>query len=455
MKVKVNPTTTPMMGSSKHGWLDPTSPQALAWGWLENHPSLVEHSNWRLQQLFALACFYYSFEGATWPNGLHEDWLDYKRSECEWFSTEFGSFNTGWQSLAEFTAPGAGAGDNSYTPVATGNSTIFSPCNEDTGSFEHLILDEALLFKGSQSPSFPPELILLPNLITISVSSNRINASLGDLIPEALIQLTSLRSLQLGWNNDIHGTIPPYIFHGWPNIFVVLLQNNTIGGTIPPEMSLSQVRLLSLDNNRLEGTLPSQIGLMTDLLSLNLNGNTGLSGTLPTEIGEMTKLFCLELQECAFSGKIPSELGTLSNMIHLELQQNNWSSPLPSEIFRLTKLEVFSLDSDLLPNIPYDLLNNLPNLEEFVVIVDEEVALKQSTSVFPMDIFERAEFITSLDLSGRGLRGTIPSEIGLLTNCEGLMLTANSFSGAIPSELGLMTSLRYSTVPKAECVMSC
>ena len=51
--------------------------------------------------------------------------------------------------------------------------------------------------------------------------------------------------------------------------------------------------------------------------------------------------------------------------------------------------------------------------------------------------------LQGLDLAANSLSGTIPSELGLLANLQVLDLAANSLSGTIPSELGLLANLRW------------
>ena len=51
-----------------------------------------------------------------------------------------------------------------------------------------------------------------------------------------------------------------------------------------------------------------------------------------------------------------------------------------------------------------------------------------------------------LRLTGGAVTGTLPTELGMLTQVEHLWLHENSLSGTIPTELGLMTSLKGLTL---------
>uniref|UniRef100_A0A7S2K429 Leucine-rich repeat-containing N-terminal plant-type domain-containing protein n=2 Tax=Leptocylindrus danicus TaxID=163516 RepID=A0A7S2K429_9STRA len=50
--------------------------------------------------------------------------------------------------------------------------------------------------------------------------------------------------------------------------------------------------------------------------------------------------------------------------------------------------------------------------------------------------------VTTIDLHQRNLQGSLPSELGIFRNLNGLYLENNLLSGTIPSELGLLTQLQ-------------
>ena len=51
--------------------------------------------------------------------------------------------------------------------------------------------------------------------------------------------------------------------------------------------------------------------------------------------------------------------------------------------------------------------------------------------------------LTHLDLANNTIKGTVPSELGMLGELTLLDLSSNDFEGVVPSELGLLTKLTY------------
>lgn len=62
----------------------------------------------------------------------------------------------------------------------------------------------------------------------------------------------------------------------------------------------------------LTGTLPSELGLMTNLVNLQMYSNTGLTGTIPSTLGQLTGLTVLNFQDCGLQGSIPTSVCSLT-----------------------------------------------------------------------------------------------------------------------------------------------
>jgi len=113
--------------------------------------------------------------------------------------------------------------------------------------------------------------------------------------------------------------------------------------------------MLGTGHSSLTGTLPSELGTLTNLTSLWLDGNQ-LTGTLPTELGALTLLGGMELFYNQLTGTIPSEIGALTSLQMLELGYNRLTGTLPSEMGALTRLGIMDLqDNRLTGSLPSEL----------------------------------------------------------------------------------------------------
>jgi len=132
-------------------------------------------------------------------------------------------------------------------------------------------------------------------------------------------------------SQGLSGTIPPQL--GDISLLKHLsLEGNSISGTIPAEMSkLSQLKYVRLYNNIISGTIPSDMGKLSQLYNLWLNNNA-ISGTIPPETGKLSQLNILSLNTNSISGTIPSETGKLSQLTCLQLYNNNISGTVPPEL---------------------------------------------------------------------------------------------------------------------------
>jgi len=123
------------------------------------------------------------------------------------------------------------------------------------------------------------------------------------------------------------------------------LSDNVLVGSIPTEIGeLGLARHVHFNSNLLDSTLPSEIGRLTSLFGLFLDVNN-LSGTIPTEFGLLnltltpheTSFVWLQLNDNLLEGRIPSEIGQVSSLPALWLQGNQLSGSIPQWVFDLAQ----------------------------------------------------------------------------------------------------------------------
>lgn len=167
--------------------------------------------------------------------------------------------------------------------------------------------------------------------------------------------------------------------------------------------TLNSVTRVLVADEGLSGEIPAELGELTELLVLNLNGNE-LTGEIPREFANLRSLQGLSLSNNALTGEIPKELTGLSNLRQLGLNGNSLTGELPAELVNLVNLEQLSLGGNGL------------------------------TGEIPAELASLAD-LRGLGLSGNDLTGEIPAELARLANLERLALGGNNFTGEVPAEL--------------------
>ena len=232
-----------------------SSPQAQAFHWLSEDPSLYNYTEKRAVQRFALATLFHATSGHEWTN--QDNWLSYDVHECLWYN--WGMF----MAIGDIEM-------NDY------------PCNNETGVYERLWLG---------------------------------NNNLNGTLPDEAFALTNLKSMDLVWNGNLKGEISPKI-QKLTRLEKLSVGLCNMGGTIPSEIgALSQMRYLYLTGDtrkqeRFHGTIPSEFWQLTKLEKLGLTQNK-LSGTLPVALADLTNLVDLGAQSNSFAGMLPTELGLM------------------------------------------------------------------------------------------------------------------------------------------------
>ncbi|MDM8521290.1 COR domain-containing protein [Anaerolineales bacterium HSG6] len=265
---------------------------------------------------------------------------------------------------------------------------------------------------------------------------------------QKILQAVKMRKTTLDFNWYRLSQLPPEIGL-LTNLINLDISGNQLNG-LPTEIGLL-TNLINLDisGNQLSD-LPTEIGLLTNLINLDISGNQ-LSG-LPTEIEELTNLKTLNLSYNQLNW-LNSKIGQLTNLIELNLSRNSLGG-LPPEIGQLTNLIELNLSRNKLNDLPPE-IGQLTNLHQILglnkrldVLFRIYKALysskkilnlsKNQLSILPLEVTKLTN-LTELDLSDNKL-SHLPPEINQLTNLVSLNLQWNQLNN-LPLEVTRLTNL--------------
>ena len=266
------------------------------------------------------------------------------------------------------------------------------------------------------------------------------------------------------------GTIPPQLGN-LSNLTGLYLWRSQLRGDIPTQLgNLSNLTDLNLTQNELTGTIPSSLGNLSDLTIMALGGNE-LTGTIPPQLGNLSNLTRLYLWGNQLRGAVPAQLGNLSNLKVLNILDNQLTGEIPDSLTRLTLLEGLRTYSNAGLCAPVD--NAFQAwLQGLVTFQGSSCATQDSQE----DRAVLAEFynatnganwedksswlsdrpfrewhgvtndangrVTGLHLWENKLSGSIPPELGNLSELTYLILGNNQLTGSIPSQLANLSNLR-------------
>jgi hypothetical protein len=161
----------------------------------------------------------------------------------------------------------------------------------------------------------------------------------------------------------------------------------------------TMVESIIWNDQSLAGTLPPDIGLLENLVSLDLGANQ-LRGQLPEAMFEMENLVSVYLHDNQFTGTLSTSISKLANLDRFFLSKNGFSGSFPFESCLGLPLRWFSVFDN-----------------QFTGQLPETFSWRQ---------------IYYFDLGKNQFSGTIPS-MNDLVHLRHLYLDHNKFSGPLPS----------------------
>ena len=342
-------------------------------------------------------------------------------------------------------------------------SSLSGPIPPELGNLASL--EYLSLHRNSLSGPIPAELGNLAGLEWLDLSANDLTGS----IPADLGSLVGLRQLRLS-RNDLSGVIPREL-GDLASLEQLTLSLNALIGSIPPELgNLSSLRNLQLSVNDLSGVIPRELGNLKSLTSMHLSYNN-LTGPIPSELGNLASLRILLLHHNNLTGPIPSELGDLASLGSLYLRGNALTGPIPSELRQLEQLSRLIIeDNDGLcapgtavfvawvEGIQY---HSVPYCNESDrVLLASLYRATGGTSWSRTDGWlgspvlatwygvsaDSLGRVEALELTGNGLSGQLPSDLGGLGRLTELRIGSNGLSGRLPVSLARLSlrTLHYS-----------
>lgn len=138
------------------------------------------------------------------------------------------------------------------------------------------------------------------------------------------------------------------------------------GVTVSYATGVGHVSKIELGDNNLNGSIPIEIGNLTELEWLILDGNN-LSGSIPTEIGNLSKLTTLSLWNNNLTGTIPSEIGNCLQLTGLAFDHNLLTGSVPASFANLTLMRSFWICDNQLSGSISNIFTNWTNLYYFSI----------------------------------------------------------------------------------------
>jgi len=196
---------------------------------------------------------------------------------------------------------------------------------------------------------------------------------------------------------------------------------------------------LELLANGLRGTIPTQIGSLPALKALAIESNPLLSGTLPTEIGALHALRTLSVHNnTRVSGSIPAQLVALSDLRFLSAHSCSLEGNLPQAAI-LRRLRYLDVSSNAISgHIP--LFEQLSSVN-YLAVRNNQLSGTISSSVGRLQLLQ-----DRLHMNTNFISGTLPTEMGNLSQVPLPALHENRISGTLPTQLGSLAHLSFPSI---------
>ncbi|GAU35559.1 hypothetical protein TSUD_384070 [Trifolium subterraneum] len=331
-----------------------------------------------------------------------------------------------------------------YLNITNSPHELFRVVNKMTSLLELHLASCSLV---SLPPSSP--FLNITSLSVLDLSGNPFNSS----IPSWLFNMSSITNLDLHYSS-LTGIVPS--MRGKQKLCklkVLNLSNNFLTIDIAEMIeamccSNQSLEFLDLSQNQLTGKLSNFLGkfkslFYLDLSSNSVNSHSGISGPIPTSIGNLSNLSSLNLEGNMMNGTIPESIGQLTNLYSLNLLENYWEGTMTNIHFHnLTNLISFSVSSK---KVALTLKVTNDWIPPFKYLTHVEIRGCQVGPTFP-DWLKNQIHLNEIILENAGICGELPHWLyNISSQIVNLDLSHNKINGYLPKNMNF-TSSNYARV---------
>ncbi|PON95492.1 Mitogen-activated protein kinase kinase kinase [Trema orientale] len=233
-------------------------------------------------------------------------------------------------------------------------------------------------------------------------------------------------------------------------VTAINLADQSLVGTLPSDLgSLSQLTTLSLQGNHFSGPLPSLASLsflqsiyldsnnftsvpagcfkgLTNLQTLSMSGNLKLGPwSFPAELTDSSSLVTLYAGSCNIFGSIPDIFGTFPNLLDLRLSYNNLTGSLPPSFAGSGIRNLWLNNQQMGLSGTIEMLSNMTSLYQ--------VWLHKNQFGGPIPDLSNLDALFDLQLRDNSLTGVVPSSLTKISSLRNVTLANNKLQGPKPS----------------------
>ncbi|KAM0918827.1 hypothetical protein ACQ4PT_008573 [Festuca glaucescens] len=289
-------------------------------------------------------------------------------------------------------------------------------------------------------------------------------------LDHAVFRLTSLRHLNLAWNDFNHSQLPASGFERLAELRHLNLSTSSFDGQIPDGIG-RLTNLVSLDLSStfnveddhpdsstgygyagygigvdhpasflVEPNIASLVANLTNLRELNLDfanlSGNGVEWCTAFANSTTPQLKVLSLRYCQLYGPVCGSLSSIPSLTVIDLQYNFLYGPIQVFLADLPSLSVLRLTyNDLEGQFPVSIFHKR-NLTVLDIRYNFEV------SGYLPDFSSDSKLVELL-VSNTNFSGPIPSSLGNLKSLNMLGVAASHFTQELPSSIGELTSLNW------------